>query len=82
MPRPTEAVDQQDGETRGASGADVAQKEEVKSTLRRGLAGSRPAIQHVAEDLCLGVRTSQRETREPGVAVLAVPGHPLSPTLP
>jgi AraC-like DNA-binding protein len=35
-------------------------REQVKWTLRRGLAGSRPTIEHVARDLCLGVRTLQR----------------------
>jgi AraC-like DNA-binding protein len=39
-------------------GADVG--EQVKHTLKRSLAGKRPTLQHVAQELCMSVRTLQR----------------------
>jgi len=41
--------------------------EQVKQTLRHSLAGRRPTLQHVAEDLHLSVRTLQRRLTDAGI---------------
>jgi AraC-like DNA-binding protein len=46
-------------------GADVG--EQVKRTLKRSLAGKRPTLQHVAQELCMSVRTLQRRLTEAGI---------------
>jgi AraC-like DNA-binding protein len=45
--------------------ADVG--EQVKHTLKRSLAGKRPTLQHVAQELCLSVRTLQRRLTDAGI---------------
>ena len=42
-------------------------REQVKGTLKRLLAGQRPAVQHVARELRLSTRTLQRRLTEDGV---------------
>lgn len=42
--------------------------DQVRSTLRRGMAGSRPSIEHVARELRLSVRTLQRRLADARVS--------------
>jgi AraC-like DNA-binding protein len=41
--------------------------EQVKHTLKRCLAGKRPTLQHVAQELCMSARTLQRRLNEAGI---------------
>jgi len=45
--------------------ADVG--EQVKQTFKRSLAGKRPTLQHVAQQLCMSVRTLQRRLTDTGM---------------
>jgi len=47
-------------------GEDVG--EQVKHTLKRSLAGKRPTLQHVAQELCLSVRTLQRRLADADIS--------------
>lgn len=42
--------------------------DQVKDTLKRSLAGKRPTLQQVAQELCLSVRTLQRRLTDAGVS--------------
>jgi AraC-like DNA-binding protein len=47
-------------------------KTQVKHTLKRSLAGKRPTLPHVAEELCMSARTLQRRLTDAGVSFQAV----------
>jgi len=43
-------------------------KTQVKHTLKRSLAGKRPTLPHVAEELCMSARTLQRRLMDAGIS--------------
>ena len=58
---------QLDSELKARNTSSVTVGEQVKQTLRRSLAGKRPTLQDVAQELGLSARTLQRRLTDAGI---------------